>query len=75
MNVIAFLSKIHFITWHHYDCPAGLPEELALAQSSKEASAPRHSLQFLQKAYKRCEQMAEDSGQSLEEVAAERYGV
>lgn len=55
-------------------CLTGLPEELR-AGSSSNSAAPKHSLEFLQKAYKRCEQMAEDSGQTLDEVAAERYGV
>lgn len=49
----------------------GLPEE----QKQKESTLPKHNLNFLKKAYARCEANAEETGQSLEDIAAERFGV
>ncbi|KAF6026127.1 CWF19L2 [Bugula neritina] len=47
----------------------GLPEENKSADS-----LPKHSLPFLKKAYSRCEQLAAETGQSMESIAEERYG-
>ena len=56
------------------DGGTGLPEE----QKSASKAAPLigdGGVTWLRKAYARCKQQAEEEGRSLEELAAERYGV